>query len=245
MAKRNSAGRVARLTSKNPEGIQGMKKMNIRGPDTTKGLLQLESSNPGARTRFRIVEGCVDFTSGSTNTIDKAHGVVTQGVTFSGSIAIPRGSKLDALTIRMGNTLTGSNALKTGNLYISKVGLTASHGSALTDVSDVDHFYLNATAYGSDAYPMPLSSSGMTAVYFPQQTFYTSGSKGGDIAFGTERIYTGFTGSSAADTVSIYFEVTGAGGEVAGKAIDIGTGSLTYAMHLTTFAPPTSSGSAC
>ena len=245
MAKRNSAGRAARLTARNPEGIQGMKKLNIKGPDSVKGLLQLESSNPGAKTRFRIVEGCVSFVSGSTNTIDKAHGSVTQGVTFSGSVAIPRYSRLDALTVRMGNTLTGSNDLKTGNLYISKVGLTASHASALTDVSDDDYFYSNTTAYGSAAYPMPLSSSGMTAVYFPQQTFYTSGSKGGDVAYGTERLYTGFTGSLSTDTVSVYFEVTGAGGETSGKAIDIGTGSLTYAMHVTVFGPPTSQGSSC
>ena len=146
--------------------------------DATAPEIRLKKSNPGAKTRFRISEGSIDFATTNAYFLAASRNAATK---FSGSAAIPQYSRVDAVGLYLGTSLSGAN-------YIKNVGLTSSIGT--TGYSDPDYFF-GLTPAGERVGPLAGSSS----MYFPARG-------GGPTETVAATYWTGITGSNAV----LYFE---------------------------------------
>jgi hypothetical protein len=150
--------------------------------DATAPEIRLKKSNPGAKTRFRISEGSIDFAT-TTNYFEA--GSRNAATKFSGSATIPQYSRVDAVGLYIGTALSGTN-------YIKKVGLTSSFGNG-TQYSDDDYFFAGDPS-GERCGP----AAGGSSMYFPTRGKHTGSAH--------EYLYTGITGSTAC----LYFETNAA-----------------------------------
>ena len=104
--------------------------------------IRLTKTNPGARTRQRILEETLDFTT------------IPDGTAFTSSLTIPLYSRVDAVGVYVNSSFSGSS-------YLIKVGLTGSDTGY--DYEDVDYFYNGATLVARQK----LEDAGDSAVFFP------------------------------------------------------------------------------
>ena len=135
MAKRNQYNKATVPSLKTGEMV--VKRLRVTGVAQVSGNLFVQSatapeirltkSNPGAKMRMRISEGSINFAT-TTNYFDA--GSRAAATKFSSSVAIPKYSRLDAVGLYLGTSLSGSN-------YIKNVGLTSSIGT--TGYSDPDY----------------------------------------------------------------------------------------------------------
>ena len=182
MAKRNQYNKTTVPSLKTGEMV--VKRLRVTGVAQVSGNLFVQSatapeirltkSNPGAKMRMRISEGSINFAT-TTNYFDA--GSRAAATKFSSSVAIPKYSRLDAVGLYLGTSLSGSN-------YIKNVGLTSSIGT--TGYSDPDYFFDSAPATERVG---PLAGS--SSIYFPSRA-----------SPGAPLYYTGITGSNAV----LYFE---------------------------------------
>ena len=205
--------------------------------------ISLKKSNPGARMRYRILEETIDFSAGTNRGFSVNTGITAAArngeVKYTGSVKIPVNSQVTAVGVYIGTAFSGSN-------YLKRVGITSSFGTpnatTATAMANKEAFYANAnyfygpnapTAEANDASTRHFGAigplAGSSSMYFPSMGRVT-GSTAANALVDTSRgnyFYTGFTGSNAC----LSFELNEASNQ---------TGSITYAMFITQYGPPTS-----
>ena len=211
--------------------------------------IRLKKSNPGAQMRMRIVEEticCEDLAKGGTNyngNFYNANGagptsvaVIATATSFSGSNAIPVNSIIHAIGAYVGTTVSGAGDGQRGfgggldGNGIFSIGLTGS-------INDADYFSTASTSNPPGGLSVSssvalLSASGDSDIFFPHRSFMTGGTSevGTTVQANMVKYYTGITASD----VYLNFEC---------RNPPKGTGSITYAVYFTQFAPPNDSGS--
>ena len=146
MAKRNQLNRpdlstITELTL-NKLRVQGNTQIsgNLLVQSATNPEIRLKKSNPGAMTRLRILEETIDFSA------------VPDGTVFTSSLTLPQYSRVDAVGVYVGTSLSGA-------AYLHAIGLSGSGTGYNYD--DTDYFFYSSPV------TMRLSASGDSAVYFP------------------------------------------------------------------------------
>ena len=196
--------------------------------------MMLRTSNPGARTVFRIQEETIDLYQATCHKL--VGSTAATSTIYTSSMVIPRYSRIDALSVRINETFDQDESPR----YISQIGITGTLGGVLKHGSTtvkIPNFFFSASSDAPGApYPqdMILSQSGQRAVYYPWNP--TGGS---DLAATTPALWSSASFNqflhTASAPVCIAFETNKTGSTRAGN--------FSFCLHYTTYGAPFRSGS--
>jgi hypothetical protein len=201
--------------------------------------MMIQTTNPGARTIFRIQEETINLGAG----VGACHTLVgynrVTSTIYTSSMVIPRYSRIDAVSVRMNETMDDDGGSTTPR-YISQIGLTGALNPTLRHGSDAapslpSFFFSSSHEAGPYPQDMILSASGQRAVYYPWNEGSSDAHGFTHRGMWTSASYNQFLHTASAPVVLAFTTNKTGSGAV--------PGNFSFCIHYTTYGAPTRSGS--